>query len=142
MHQIYKNFYCQLHQRKQLGLQCNLKYLLKVGSGKENKAKENIVRKMPDEYWPSGSFGIGFQSLMPEGIKVLTKHFKSDVKKLLNINYYYGEKLIMRGFKDKIKQIKEDESLLNEFLWFLNVMVDLGSSKAYYIRENLILYKK
>ena len=86
--------------------------------------------------------GIGFQSLMPEGIKVLTKHFKSDVKKLLNINYYYGEKLIMRGFKDKIKQIKEDESLLNEFLWFLNVMVDLGSSKAYYIRENLILYKK
>ena len=45
-------------------------------------------------------------------------------------------------FKDKIKQIKEDESLLNEFLWFLNVMVDLGSSKAYYIRENLILYKK
>ena len=86
--------------------------------------------------------GIGFQSLMPQGIKILTKHLKSDVKQLLNINYYYGEKLIMRCFKDKIKQIKEDESLLNEFLWFLNVMVDLGSSKAYYIRENLILYKK
>ncbi|MBD3903034.1 hypothetical protein NAL32_08360 [Chryseobacterium sp. Ch-15] len=86
--------------------------------------------------------GIGFQSLMPEGIKILTKYLKSDVKQLLNINYYYGEKLMMRCFKDKIKQIKEDESLLNEFLWFLNVMVDLGSSKAYYIRENLILYKK
>lgn len=86
--------------------------------------------------------GIGFQSLMPQGIKILTKHLKSDVKELLNINYYYGEKLIMRCFKDKTKQIKEDESLLNEFLWFLNVMVDLGSSKAYYIRENLILYKK
>ena len=79
---------------------------------------------------------------MPEGIKALTKHLKSDVKKLLNINYYYGEKLIMRCFKDKIRLIKENESLLNEFLWFLNVMVDLGSSKAYYIRENLILYKK
>lgn len=86
--------------------------------------------------------GIGFQSLMPQGIKVLTKHLKSDVKQLLNINYYYGEKLIMRCFKDKIKQIKENESLLNESLWFLNLMVDLGSSKAYYIRENLILYKK
>jgi len=86
--------------------------------------------------------GIGFQSLMPQGIKVLTKHLKSEVKQLLNINYYYGEKLIMRCFKDKIKQIKEDDSLLYEFLWFLNIMVDLGSSKAYYIRENLILYKK
>lgn len=86
--------------------------------------------------------GIGFQSLMPQGIKVLTKHLKSDVKQLLNINYYYGEKLIMRCFRDKIKQVKEDESLLNEFLWFLNQMVNLGSSKAYYIRENLILYKK
>lgn len=86
--------------------------------------------------------GIGFQSLMPQGIKVLAKHVKSDIEQLLNINYYYGEKLIMRCFKDKIKQIKEDESLLNEFLWFLNLMVDLGSSKAYYIRENLILYKK
>ena len=86
--------------------------------------------------------GIGFQSLMPQGIKVLTKHLKSDVKRLLSINFYYGEKLIMRCFKGKIKQIKEDESLLNDFLWFLNLMVDLGSSKAYYIRENLILYKK
>lgn len=86
--------------------------------------------------------GIGFQSLMPEGMKVLTKHLKSDVKKLLSINYYYGEKLIMKCFKDNIKKIKEDESLLNEFLWFLNIMVDLGSSKAYYIRENMILYKK
>lgn len=41
----------------------NLKYLLKVGSGKENKEKEKIVREMPDKYKPSGSFGIGFQSL-------------------------------------------------------------------------------
>lgn len=85
--------------------------------------------------------GVGFQSLMPQGIKVLTKHLKLDVKQLHNINYYYGEKLIMRCFKDKVKQIKEDELLLNEFLWFLNLLVDLGSSKAFYIRENLILYK-
>ncbi|WP_422091072.1 hypothetical protein [Tenacibaculum ovolyticum] len=86
--------------------------------------------------------GLGFQNLMPQGIKILTKHLKSDEKQLLSINYYYGEKLIMRCFKFKMKIIKEDESLLNEFLWFLNIMINLGSSKAYYIRENLILYKK
>lgn len=86
--------------------------------------------------------GIGFQSLNPQAIKILTKHLKSDIKQLLSVNYYYGEKLIMRCFKNKIKDIKEDDSLLEEFLWFLNLMIDLGSSKAYYIRENLILYKK
>ena len=85
--------------------------------------------------------GIGLQDLMPQGIKILTKHLKSNVKQLLNVNYYYGEKLIMRCFRGKIKQIKEDESLLNEFLWFLNVMINLGSSKGYYIREMLILYR-
>ena len=86
--------------------------------------------------------GIGFQSLNPQAIKILTRHLKSDFKELLSVNYYYGEKLIMRCFKNKIKEIKEDDSLLEEFLWFLNLMIDFGSSKAYYIRENLILYKK
>ncbi|WP_163399271.1 hypothetical protein [Flavobacterium fluviatile] len=86
--------------------------------------------------------GIGFQSLNPQGIKTLTKYLKSDIEQLLSINYYYGEKLIMRCFKSKIKEIKEDDLLLEEFLWFLNLMINLGSSKAYYMRENLILYKK
>lgn len=85
--------------------------------------------------------GIGFQSLMPLGMKILNKHLKSDIKQLLDVNYYYGEKLIMRCFKDKIKEIKEDDLLLEEFLWFLNLMINLESSKAYYIRENLILFK-
>lgn len=86
--------------------------------------------------------GIGFQSLNPQSIKTLTKHLKSDTKQLLNLNYFYGEKLIMRCFKNKIKEIKEDDLLLEDFLWLLNHMINLGSSKAYYIRENLILYKK
>lgn len=83
--------------------------------------------------------GIGFQSLMPQGIKILIKHLKQNI---IDMNYDYGEKLIMRCFSDKIKQIKEDPSLLNDFLWFLDLMINMGSSKAYYIRENLILYKK
>lgn len=86
--------------------------------------------------------GIGFHSLMPRGIKVLIKHLKSDEKQLLSVNFYYGEKLIMKCFEYKIKTIKENESLLDDFLWFLNLMINLGSSKAYYIRENLILYKQ
>src|SRR5690606_11587548 len=74
--------------------------------------------------------GIGFQSLNPQAIRILTKHLKSDTKQLLSVNYYYGEKLIMRCFKNKLKEVKEDDSLLEEFLWFLNLMISLGSSKA------------
>lgn len=86
--------------------------------------------------------GIGFQSLTPNGIRVLVKHLKLKPTTIPDINFYYGEKLIMRSFKQKIKEIKEDNLLLEDFLFFLNIMIDLGSSKAYYIRENIILYKK
>jgi len=71
----------------------------------------------------------------------LNKHLKSSVKNLEEVKYYYGEKLIQKVFKNQIRDIKEDSILFEEFLWFLNLMIDLGSSKAYLIRENIILYK-
>ncbi|UMY64353.1 MULTISPECIES: ATP-binding protein [unclassified Flavobacterium] len=86
--------------------------------------------------------GIGFQSLNPQAIKILTKRLKSNTKPLSRIDILYGEKLVVRCFKYKLKEIKENDLLLDEFLWFLNLLIDHESSKAYYIRENLILYKK
>lgn len=83
--------------------------------------------------------GIGFKKLMPNGLRVLVKNLKIDTSK---IDYYYGEKLIMNCFKQNVKNIKEDRILLDEFLWLLDLMINLGSSKAYLIRENLIIYKK
>jgi hypothetical protein len=85
--------------------------------------------------------GIGFQQLMPSGLTTLNKHLKSSAKNLEEFKYYYGEKLIQKVFKNQIRAIKEDSILFEEFLWFLNLMIDLGSSKAYLIRENIILYK-
>ena len=41
----------------------DLKYLLKIGSGKNNKEKFNIINQMPEYAKPSGIFGIGFQSI-------------------------------------------------------------------------------
>ena len=41
----------------------DLKYLLKIGSGKNNKKKFEIIEKMPEYAKPSGIFGIGFQSI-------------------------------------------------------------------------------
>lgn len=85
--------------------------------------------------------GIGFQQLMPNGLMTLNKHLKSNAKNIEEVKYYYGEKLIQKIFKNQIRVIKEDSILFEEFLWFLNLMIDLGSSKAYLIRENIILYK-
>lgn len=86
--------------------------------------------------------GIGFQSLMPQGVTVLVKCLINDNINLLEgNNYYYGERLIMKVFKDKFKLIKESKKRLADFLEFLDIMIISGSSKAYYIRENLILYK-
>ena len=41
----------------------DLRYLLKIGSGKNNKDKFDIIKKMPEYAKPSGIFGIGFQSI-------------------------------------------------------------------------------
>lgn len=40
-----------------------LKYLLKIGTGKKNEEKRKIVAAMPEYAKPSGFFGIGFQSI-------------------------------------------------------------------------------
>lgn len=60
-----------------------LKYLLKVGSAKNNKKKREIVESMPRWLRPSGAFGIGFQSLflLTECVSVTTKS-AADGKKL------------------------------------------------------------
>ena len=77
---------------------------------------------------------------MPSGLTTLNRHLKSSAKNLEEFKYYYGEKLIKKVFKNEIRVIKEDSILIEEFLWLLNLMMDLGSSKAYLIRENIILY--
>ena len=41
----------------------DLKFLLKIGSGKNNKEKFDIIKNMPEYAKPSGIFGIGFQSI-------------------------------------------------------------------------------
>ena len=41
----------------------DLRFLLKIGSGKNNKDKFDIIKKMPEYAKPSGIFGIGFQSI-------------------------------------------------------------------------------
>lgn len=58
----------------------DLKYLLKIGSGKNNKDKFDIIKKMPEYAKPSGIFGIGFQSifLIAEKVNIKSRYAFSD----------------------------------------------------------------
>lgn len=64
-----------------IGLQkSDLKYLMKIGSGKNNKDKFDIIKKMPEYAKPSGIFGIGFQSifLITEKVNIKSRYAFSD----------------------------------------------------------------
>ena len=50
--------------------------------------------------------------------------------------------MIKRLYFNHIGEIKNNNKLINDYIWILNLMVDLGSSSAYLIRENVITYKK
>ncbi len=58
----------------------DLRFLLKIGSGKNNKDKFDIIQKMPEYAKPSGIFGIGFQSifLIAEKVNIKSRYAFSD----------------------------------------------------------------
>lgn len=58
----------------------DLKYLLKVGSGINNKKKFEMIEEMPDYARPSGIFGIGFQSifLITDKVSIETRSAKDN----------------------------------------------------------------
>ena len=55
----------------------DLRYILEVGSSKNNKEKKSIVNRMPEYAKPSGIFGIGFQSvfLLTDEVHLTTRRF-------------------------------------------------------------------
>ncbi len=58
----------------------DLKFLLKIGSGRNNKEKFDIIKEMPEYAKPSGIFGIGFQSifLITDEVKIKSRYALCD----------------------------------------------------------------
>ena len=84
---------------------------------------------------------IGGKEFLPEGISWLTSIFKSNTNAPLSLKSVSSERMIKRLFYNHISKIKNDKTLINDYVWILNKMVDLGSSEAYLFRENVITYK-
>lgn len=68
-------------QDKGIGLKrSHLPFLSNTGSSSKNSEKNRIIERMPDWLRPSGTFGIGFQSvfLLTDCVKITTKDFFTD----------------------------------------------------------------
>lgn len=83
----------------------------------------------------------GDKTFLPEGIIWLTSLLKENKKEVINLISPSGERLVKRLFYHHILKIKSNKLLIDNYVWLLNHMVDLGSSDAYLFRENVITYK-
>ncbi|TGM61521.1 hypothetical protein [Leptospira vanthielii] len=84
---------------------------------------------------------IGEREFLPEGISWLTEILKSNDNATLSLSTSSANRMIKRIFYNHIAKIKNDQTLIGDYIWILNKMVDLGSSDAYLLRENVITYK-
>ncbi len=84
---------------------------------------------------------VGENEFLPDGISWLVEVFKSNVYASLALTTSSSERMIKLLFYNHISKIKNDKALIDDYVWILNRMVDLGSSEAYLFRENVITYK-
>jgi hypothetical protein len=85
---------------------------------------------------------IGEKSFLPDAISWLVETLKQKKDDHALLVSTAGERLIKRLYYNHITTIKGNKRLVNDYIWILNTMVDLGSSEAYRYRENVIVYKQ
>lgn len=85
---------------------------------------------------------VGDTVFLPDGLSWVVNICKKNSDQIIHITNYSGERLIERLFQKHLGLIKSSSVLINDFIWLLDNMIDLGSSKAYLIREYVITYKK
>lgn len=66
----------------------DLKYLMNTGSSSKNKTRSGIIDSMPKWMQPSGTFGIGFQSIfmLSDVVDIETKSFSDEEFQAIELN--------------------------------------------------------
>lgn len=85
---------------------------------------------------------IGNKAFMPDGISWIVEVLKTNPELCKCLITTHANRMIKRLFYDHISIIKSNRKLIEDYLWVLDKMVELGSSDAYFVRENVITYKK
>lgn len=84
---------------------------------------------------------FGEKLFLPNDISWLIKFLKDDPSNRKHLNSTNAIKLIQLLFNNHINEIKKNQKLVSEYIYLLNVMVNLEHSEAYLIRECVITYK-
>jgi hypothetical protein len=84
---------------------------------------------------------IGRDAFLPYGICLLKENIENNSLEQRHLVSDSSERLIRELFYNHIQKIKSNKMLIDDYIWILNCMVDLGSSEAYRFRENVITYK-
>ena len=85
---------------------------------------------------------FGEKVFLPNGIHWIVKFIVTNPGNIKYLNSNSAVKLIQVLFSNHITEIKNNQILIAQFIYILNLMVDLGYSEAYLIRECVIVYKK
>ena len=84
---------------------------------------------------------FGEKKFLPEGLLLLEKLIKEIPEAKVDLLGNDGKVMIKKLFANHIGIIKERQDLVNAFLYILGEMIDIGSTEAYLIRENVFVYK-
>jgi len=85
---------------------------------------------------------FGEKIFLPSSINFIVVNLKDDESNYESLDSNNAVKLIQALFNNHIQEIKEDQTLIEDFVFILNKMIDLGYCEAYLIRECVITYKK
>ncbi len=112
------------------------------------KNKKDFYHQMVKELGATSTISImnlfstaGEKTFLPEGISWLVDIFKADINESSSLIELSADRMIERLFYNHISEIKSNKKLIEDYIWILNRMIDLGSSEAYFFRENVITYK-
>lgn len=84
---------------------------------------------------------FGEKTFLPSSISTITKKLK-DSANFDSLNSKNAVKLIQTLLNNHIQEIKQNQGLIEDYVYILNKMIDLGYCEAYLIRECVITYKK
>ena len=111
----------------------------------QKKFYEEIVLNFGSYNFPSvlkvfSTFGE--KVFLPERLSWLVKFLEENPKNGQHLNSASAKTLIKVLFNNHISEIKNSQTLVSDFMYILNNMVEKGLSEAYLIRECVIIYKK
>jgi hypothetical protein len=84
---------------------------------------------------------IGDKTLLPDGISWLANIYRDEMNTTTSLISPLTDRLIQRLYYNHMSTIKKNKTLIDDYIWILNRMIDLGSSEAFLFRENVITYK-